>query len=155
MLCYYDDTIVPDVNNSITYNSSNNLLLNGNLGISYAEMKKNYMSWNWVEYQCYLVPIVYVGNFKTMMDYFIQSELNVVILYVSSRPNSFCVPTSGRIGISHHNLPIFQGRLVKEKIIYHRMICYKSVMILYLTIHLLITIDLTIMSLMTIKIMRH
>jgi hypothetical protein len=40
MLCYYDDTIVPDVNNSITYNSSNNLLLNGNLGISYAEMKK-------------------------------------------------------------------------------------------------------------------
>jgi hypothetical protein len=40
MLCYYDDTIVPDVNNSITYNGSSNLLLNGNLGISYAEMKK-------------------------------------------------------------------------------------------------------------------
>jgi hypothetical protein len=48
------------------------------------------MSWTWVEYQCYLVPIVYVGNFKTMMNYFIQSELNVVILYVSSRPNSLC-----------------------------------------------------------------
>jgi len=83
------------------------------------------MSWTWVEYQCYLVPIVNVGNFKTIMDYFIQSELNVVILYVSSQPHSLCVPTSGRIGISHHNLLVFQDHLVKKKIIYHQMICYK------------------------------
>lgn len=39
MLCYYDDTIVHDVNNSITYNGSSNLLLNGNLGISHVKKK--------------------------------------------------------------------------------------------------------------------
>ena len=40
MLCYYGDTIVPDVNNNITYKGKNNFLLNDNLGMSCAEIKK-------------------------------------------------------------------------------------------------------------------
>ena len=33
MLCHYDDIIVLDVNNNITYNGESNLLLNDNLGM--------------------------------------------------------------------------------------------------------------------------
>jgi len=40
MLCYYGDTIVPDVNNNITYKGKNNFLLNDNLDMSCAEIKK-------------------------------------------------------------------------------------------------------------------
>jgi len=31
MLCYYGDTIIPDVNSSFTYNNESSLLLNDNL----------------------------------------------------------------------------------------------------------------------------
>jgi len=41
MLCQYCDTIVPDMNSSITYNDKSNMLLNGNLGILYTKKKTN------------------------------------------------------------------------------------------------------------------
>jgi len=50
MLCHYGDTIVPNVNNNITYNGESNLLLNGNSGMSYAEMKEiisHGLAWNY------------------------------------------------------------------------------------------------------------
>jgi hypothetical protein len=34
------------------------------------------------------------GSFKTMIDFFIQSGLNMMILYVSSQPKYMCVSTS-------------------------------------------------------------
>jgi hypothetical protein len=40
MLCHYSGTIILDVNSSITYNGGSSILLNTNLGMSYAEMKK-------------------------------------------------------------------------------------------------------------------
>jgi hypothetical protein len=40
MLCYYSDSIVPEMNNYITYNNMSSLLLTGNLGMSYVEIKK-------------------------------------------------------------------------------------------------------------------
>lgn len=39
MLCQYCDTIVPDMNSSITYNDKSNMLLNGNLSILYTKKK--------------------------------------------------------------------------------------------------------------------
>jgi len=45
MLCYYSDSIVPEMNNYITYNNMSSLLLTGNLGMSYLEIKKNYLAW--------------------------------------------------------------------------------------------------------------
>jgi len=50
MLYYYSGTIVPDMNNSFTYNSRSNLLLNDNLYMSYAEMKETIyyeLEWNY------------------------------------------------------------------------------------------------------------
>jgi len=50
MLCHYGDTIVHNVNNSITYNDENNFLLNDNLGMSYTEMKETIchgLGWNY------------------------------------------------------------------------------------------------------------
>jgi hypothetical protein len=40
ILCHYGGITVPDVNNNITYNGGNMLLLNDNLGMSYVEMKE-------------------------------------------------------------------------------------------------------------------
>ena len=40
MLYHYGGIIVLDMNNNITYNGRSNLLLNYNLGMSYAEMKE-------------------------------------------------------------------------------------------------------------------
>jgi hypothetical protein len=40
MLWNYNDTIVLDVNTSISYNGRSILLLNDNLGMSYVEMKE-------------------------------------------------------------------------------------------------------------------
>ena len=106
MLCHYSDNIVYDVNNCITYNGGGSLLLNGNLGISYVEMKENIyhrLVWSyndidveitWMyqigEHQYYLVPIVCDGIFKTIIDFFIQSGLNMMLLYVSSQSNLMC-----------------------------------------------------------------
>jgi hypothetical protein len=39
MLCHYSGNIVPEVNSCITYNGGSSLLLIGNLGMSYVEMK--------------------------------------------------------------------------------------------------------------------
>jgi len=50
MLCHYSGTIVPNMNNSFTYNSRSNLLLNDNLDMSYAEMKETIyyeLEWNY------------------------------------------------------------------------------------------------------------
>jgi hypothetical protein len=56
MVCHYSDTIAPDVNSSITYNSCitynsrSNLLLNDNLDMSYTEMKETIcyeLEWNY------------------------------------------------------------------------------------------------------------
>jgi len=50
MLCYYDDNIVPEVNNNITYHGGSNLLLTNNLSISYVEMKEiicHGLGWNY------------------------------------------------------------------------------------------------------------
>jgi hypothetical protein len=40
LLYHYGGTIVHDVNSGITYNDGSNLLINGNLGMSYTEMKE-------------------------------------------------------------------------------------------------------------------
>jgi hypothetical protein len=40
MLCHYGGTIILDVNSSITYNGGSSVLLNTNLGMSNAKMKK-------------------------------------------------------------------------------------------------------------------
>ena len=50
MLCHYGGIIVNNVNNSITYNGGSIFLLNGNLGMSYAEMKETIyhgLRWNY------------------------------------------------------------------------------------------------------------
>jgi hypothetical protein len=125
MLCHYSGTIVPSMNGSIIYNDINNLLLNGNLDMSYADMKEMFfhgLGWNYnnidveitwrsqiSKYQYYLVPIVRDDNFKITIDFFIQSGLNIIVLYVISRIKSL---------------------YVRVKIIYSRMICYKGLMIL-------------------------
>jgi hypothetical protein len=77
-----------------------------------------------------------------MIDSFIQSDLNMV-LYVSSRPKVMYVLTS--VGPSYS---ISRG---KNNLL--SMICCKGLMILCLTSHLLINIDLTILSLTTMRIM--
>jgi hypothetical protein len=108
MLCHYDNTIVPDVNSNITYNGKSSLLLNINLDMSYAEMKAiicHEFWWNYndidveitwscqiSEHQYYFVLIVCDGSFKTMIDSFIQSGLNMTILYMSNRPKSDFFP---------------------------------------------------------------
>jgi hypothetical protein len=110
MLCHYNDNIVLEVNNSITYNDGSNLLLIGNLGMSYIETKEiicHELDWNYnninveitwrcqiSEHQYYPISIVCDDSFKTMSDYFIQSGLKMMILCVSSRPKSVCVSTS-------------------------------------------------------------
>jgi hypothetical protein len=40
ILCHYSDTTIHDMNSSITYNDRSSLLLIGNLGMSYAEIKE-------------------------------------------------------------------------------------------------------------------
>ena len=40
LLYHYGGTIVHNMNSKITYNSENNLLLNGNLGMSYTKIKE-------------------------------------------------------------------------------------------------------------------
>ena len=39
MLYHYSGNIVPEVNGGITYNGGSSLLLTGNLGMSYVEIK--------------------------------------------------------------------------------------------------------------------
>jgi hypothetical protein len=113
MLCHYDVTIVPDVNINIIYNGKSSLLLDGNLNMSYAKIKViicHRIGWNYNnidveitlrcqigEHQYYLVPIVCDDNFKTMIDSFIQSGLNIMTLYASSRPKFMSVPTSASL----------------------------------------------------------
>jgi hypothetical protein len=98
------------VNNNITYNDGSNLLLIGNLGMSYIETKEiicHELDWNYnninveitwrcqiSEHQYYPISIVCDDSFKTMSDYFIQSGLKMMILCVSSRPKSVRVSTS-------------------------------------------------------------
>jgi hypothetical protein len=83
-------------------NDGSSLLLISNLDISYVEMKEiicHGLVWNYNdidikitwrcqigEQQYYLISIVCDGSFKIMLNYFIQSGLNMMILYVSSRP---------------------------------------------------------------------
>jgi hypothetical protein len=87
MLCHYGDTIVPSMNGSIIYNDMSNLLLNGNLDMSYVDMKEMFfhgLGWNYhnidveingrsqiSKHQYYLVLIVYDDNFKITIDSFI------------------------------------------------------------------------------------
>ena len=46
------------------------------------------------KHKYYLVPIVCDNSFKIMIDSFIQNDLNMIILYMSSQPKSVFVPTS-------------------------------------------------------------
>jgi hypothetical protein len=39
MLCHYSDIIIHNMNNNITYNDESNLLLTGNLNMSYEKIK--------------------------------------------------------------------------------------------------------------------
>jgi hypothetical protein len=112
MLFHYSDIIIYDVNSNITYNGGSNLLLNCNLGMSYAEIKETIchgFRWNYNdidveitwrcqigEHQYYPIPIVRNSSFKIMIDSFTQNGLNMIILYVISRPQSVCVPISAR-----------------------------------------------------------
>jgi hypothetical protein len=50
MLCHYGGIILHDVNNSITYNGGSIFLLNGNLGMSYTEMKETIYHGLWWNY---------------------------------------------------------------------------------------------------------
>jgi hypothetical protein len=100
MLCHCGGNIVPKMNSSVTYNDRSSLLLTGNLGMSYVEMKEiicHELGWNYNdidveitwrcqigEQQYYLVLIVCDDSFKTIIDSFIQNDLNIMILYVSS-----------------------------------------------------------------------
>jgi len=50
-LCHYDGNIVPEVKNSITFNGGSRLLLTGNLGMLYIEMKEiicHGFGWNYM-----------------------------------------------------------------------------------------------------------
>jgi len=50
MLYHYSGTIDSNMSSSITYNNKNSLLLNGNLSMSYAEMKEiisHGLEWNY------------------------------------------------------------------------------------------------------------
>lgn len=40
MLCYYDDTIILNIKNNITYNDESNVLLNDILGMSLEDIKQ-------------------------------------------------------------------------------------------------------------------
>lgn len=40
MLCYYDDTIILNIKNNITYNDESNVLLNAILGMSLEDIKQ-------------------------------------------------------------------------------------------------------------------
>jgi hypothetical protein len=80
------------------------LLLNVNLDMLYAEMKATIyheFGWNYntidveitwrcqiSEHQYYLVSIMCDGSFKTMIDSFIQSGLNMMVLYMSNQSRS-------------------------------------------------------------------
>jgi len=73
----------------------------------YAEMKEticNEFGWNYNdidveitwrcqigEHQYYPILIICDGSFKTMINFFIQSSLNMMIFYVSSQSKSLCV----------------------------------------------------------------
>ena len=83
-------------------------MLTGYLGMPYAEMKETIchgFGWNYndidveitwrcqiCEHQYYPILIMCDGSFKTMIDSFIQSSLNMMILYVSSQSKSLYVP---------------------------------------------------------------
>jgi hypothetical protein len=50
MLCHYGNNIVLGVNSSTTYNGVSNLLLTGNLSMSYSKMKEticHVLGWNY------------------------------------------------------------------------------------------------------------
>jgi len=50
MLYHYGDNIVPEVNNSITYNDDSSLLLTGNLSMLYLKIKETIyhgLEWNY------------------------------------------------------------------------------------------------------------
>jgi hypothetical protein len=50
MLCHYGNNIVLGVSSSTTYNGVSNLLLTGNLSMSYSEMKEticHVLGWNY------------------------------------------------------------------------------------------------------------
>jgi hypothetical protein len=86
------------------------LLLTDNLSTLCVEMKEiicHGLGWNYndvdieITWRCqidgqqyYHVPIMCDCSFKIMIDSFIQNGLNIMILYVNSRPQSMCVPTS-------------------------------------------------------------
>ena len=91
-------------------NDKSSLLLIGNLDMSYVKMKEiicHELVWNYNdidfkiiwrcqinEQQYYFVPIMCDGSYKTMINSFIQSGLNMVILYLISQPKFVCVPIS-------------------------------------------------------------
>jgi hypothetical protein len=50
ILCHYGDTIIHDVNSSIICDGGSSLLLNGNLGMSYAKIKEIICHWLGMNY---------------------------------------------------------------------------------------------------------
>lgn len=88
------------MNNNITYNGENNMLLNANLCMSFVDTKQaicHGLWWNYnnvevditwkskvEEHQYYFVSIVNDVSFKTLNDSSIQSRLNMIELYVGS-----------------------------------------------------------------------
>jgi len=102
MLYHYGYTVIPDVNNNITYNGRSNVLLNANLGMSLEDIKKvicQVVGWNYndvevditlkchvMEYLYYSIPILYDVSFGTIIELFIRCGLNMTELYVGSQP---------------------------------------------------------------------
>jgi hypothetical protein len=102
MLCHYDVTIVPDMNNSITYIGRSIILLNGTRGMSFEDIEKVIcgkleLNYNDIEiditlkclvgeHQYFPIPIACDVDFRNIMKMFVQSRTNMMELYVSSRP---------------------------------------------------------------------
>jgi hypothetical protein len=94
MLCNYDGTIVPDMNNNITYTDESIVFLNAAKGMSLEDTKKvTYrrlgLSYNDVEinitwrclvgkHQYFLILIACDVDFRNMMELFVQSGTNMM-----------------------------------------------------------------------------
>jgi len=102
ILCHYGGTIVLDTNNSITYIGRWTVFLNDTISMSFEDIIKvicgrlelNYndikidITWRCLiqEHQYFLISIVCDVDFRNMMKMFIQSEMNMMKFFVSSRP---------------------------------------------------------------------
>ena len=100
MLCHYDGTIILDTNNSITYIDKSTVFLNGIRGMPFEDTKKvtyrtlelNYndieidITWMCLimKHHYFSIPITCDGDFRNMMEMFVQSGTNMMELYMNN-----------------------------------------------------------------------